>query len=367
MKIMYVTDQFYLHGGIEKMLSLKIKHWIEDYQYEVILCTSEHRGNPFVYPVPDTLQWIDLGIDYDRRKSYFTPQNLSRAWVHYRKLKKLIAHHKPDAVISINYTPEQYFLPFLGRHIPKIKEFHSSGAVLKKEGSFGGKLKSELFNLYNKYDAQVVLNPDEKKYYPFANVVVIPNFVDPVPKEFALREKTVIAAGRIAPVKQFDHLLRAWSLICEKNPEWTLKIFGDGDVRHFDKLKALLHELNLKNAFLMGPSDEMPREMANASLYAMTSSSECFPMVLLEAQQQGLPVLSYDCPNGPRNIITSGIDGMLTPPNEIDIFAQTMQELLGNQQLLETMGAKAKENAQRFEPKVVMEIWNELILKLISN
>jgi len=130
LRILYLTNQFYLHGGIEKILSQKINYLIEEFNYEVVLCTSEHNNRPFVYPLSEKLRHIDLKINYNRSKSYFHPANLLRAMGHYSALKQTIKEVEPDVVVSVNFTPEQYFLPFIAKEIPKVKEFHSSGANL---------------------------------------------------------------------------------------------------------------------------------------------------------------------------------------------------------------------------------------------
>ena len=365
MKILYVTDQIYLHGGIEKMLAQKINYWTAYYGYEVLLCTSEQRNRDFVYGLDTRLKHIDLGINYYRDKSYFHFANLIKSITHFNALRKLIKKEKPDIIISVNYTPEQFILPLIAKQIPKVKEFHSSGVTLIEPKTIFGKLKYQLFLLMGRYEAQVVLNEDEKKYYPFQHLHVIPNFIDLSGKgESVQREKTILAAGRIAAVKQFDHLIKAWSLIALDFPDWQVKIFGDGDEILSAKLNQLIQELKVSNIKMMGPTSHLEQEMQKASIYAMTSASECFPMVLLEAQAAGLPIISYDCPNGPRNIIINNQDGWLTSYNEISIFAEKLGMLIKNEKVRKIMGIVAKQNVAQFSSEIVMKQWNELFIKL---
>lgn len=365
MKILYVTDQLYLHGGIEKMLAQKINYWITFYNYEVVLCTSEQRDHGFVYPVDAKLRYIDLAVNYSRSKSYFHPENLLKSIKHFTALKALVKIEQPDIIVSVNFTPEQFFLPFLAKHIPKVKEFHASGVTFKKPETIAEKLKHQLFLLLDLYQAKVLLNPDEKKYYPFEGLVVIPNFIEINEIKVSVeREKTIIAAGRIAPVKQFDHLIKAWSEIASDFPDWQLKIFGNGDEQLRAQLKQLINELQVFNIQLVRATDDLNEEMQKASIYAMTSATECFPMVLLEAQAAGLPIISYDCPHGPRNIITANREGWLSSHNEISIFAEKLSELIQNENLREAMGKAAKLNALRFSKEKIMKQWNALFLKL---
>lgn len=365
MKILYLTDQFYLHGGIEKMLAQKINNWKRIYGYDVVLCTSEHRNNDFVYPLEAGLKHVDLNIDYHRSKSYFHPLNLIKSWRHFTRLRRLVKKEKPDVIVSANYTPEQFFIPFISRRIPKVKEFHSSGAAVKAPVTFFDKLKYQLFLLFGRYQALVVLNEDEKKYYPFKNLHVIPNFIEKDKiSDPSKRGKIIIAAGRIAPVKQFDHLIKAWSLIAGGLPDWSVKIFGDGDDVLSNQLQALIRQLKVPSISLMGPTSNLPAEMEKASIYAMTSATECFPMVLLEAQASGLPIVSYDCPNGPGNIINADIDGMLTPHNNIEVFSRELKRLAEDEQTREAMSLASKHSIGRFSSENIMNQWNELFLTL---
>lgn len=365
MKILYVTDQIHLHGGVEKMLSQKINYWISNYGYQVVLCTSEQKKRSFIYPLNHKLKHIDLKINYDRQRSYFHPFNLIKSIVHFFLLRHLIFREKPDIVVSVNNTPEQYFLPFLSKGIPKVKEFHSSGITMVFSNNLIGKLKSKLFNLFSRYQALVVLNEDERKYYPFEDIYTIPNFfVKQKRRSSVLTNKTIVAAGRIAPVKQFDHLIKAWGLIASEFPEWEVKIFGNGDNMLCTQLSKLIEDESIPNVYLMGASDNLTNEMEKSSIFAMTSATECFPMVLLEAQAVGLPVISYDCPNGPRNILTHNINGFLSPHNDIKVFAINLSEFIRDSEKRERMKVKSAENIIQFSSENVMEMWDNLIIKL---
>ncbi|MBI9041550.1 glycosyltransferase family 4 protein [Lutibacter sp.] len=366
MKIMYVTDQLYLHGGIEKITTEKMNYLTDNFGYEVILCTSEHKENAFVYKLSKKVRHLDLGINYFRKLSYFHPKNLLKSISHYRALRKLIQQEKPAIIISVNYTPEQFFLPFIAKEIAKVKEFHSSGYVLKTPVNLMDKLKYQMFLLLDKYHIKVVLNDCEKQYYPFKNIEVIPNFIsyNNKLKSTVVKEKTIIAAGRIAPVKQFDHLIKAWSLIATNFPDWRVKIFGDGDAELSLKLEGLIKELKVPNIYLMGATNCLEEEFQKSSCYAMTSATECFPMVLLEAMSQGLPIVSYDCPHGPSTIITDSEDGILVDHNDIDIFANKLAFLISNKDLRDLMSKEAIKKASKFEAKVIMQQWKKLFLNI---
>jgi len=358
MKVVFLMDQLYLHGGAERILSQKINYLISHFHYEVHLITSEQHGNKAVYDLHPELHWHDLQINYERGKSYFSAVNLVKVARHFFKLRKAIGQIKPDVITSVSYSPDQYFLPYLHKKIPKFREFHFSRYSYEPMG-----LHAKLEKTYEKYAAIVVLNKDEKPFFPKHNtVVVIPNFTTFKPGPITAKQKTIIAAGRIAPVKQFDKLIAIWSRLAKTFPDWQLKIFGDGDPDMRGALQRQIAALNIEeNTHLLAATDQIHAEMQNAAIYAMTSANECFPMVLLEAQACGLPIISYDCPTGPRNIVSDGKDGILVPYDDESAFVKNLEKLLSDADLRGSMGKQAQVSVARFSQQAVMEQWRQLI------
>ena len=364
MKLVYYTDQFYRHGGIEKVLSQKLNYFANLDGFEVYLITSQQMKQAFCYSISAKVRHIDLGIDYDITKSYFHPKNLLKVPLHIQKLKKWLKDIKPSNLIVCNYGFDFYFIPFIAKNIKTIKEFHSSRfqraqnipktvyqKVIRKVDSF----------IELKYTYLVLLNGDEKRYYESGNVCIIPNSVRTVQEAYKkTRRRTVIAAGRIAPVKQFDHLIKAWHIVSEIFPEWNLEIYGENYGTTARELEELVKELNAKNVNLMGATDNMQGIMSEASIYALTSSTECFPMVLLESLANGLPIVSYDCPHGPRNIITEDEDGILVEADNIEQFALALSQLMNDEKGRNCMETAAVINIKRFDENDVMEKWLHL-------
>jgi glycosyltransferase involved in cell wall biosynthesis len=360
MKILYCTNQVYEHGGIEKILVQKINCWIQTYAYEVILCTSEQRNKDFVYAIDPKARHIDLGINYKRAKSYFHPINVLKSLIHYFRLKRLINQCKPDVIVSVNHTPEQYFIPLLAGKTPAVKEFHSSGVTLHKPGTILEKFKHQLFLLLGRYTIKVVLNQDEKQYYPFDALEVITNFISLQQSKNIQKEKIIISAGRIAHVKQFDHLISAWSKIAHDAADWKVHIYGDGEAHLKKQLQNQIQKDQVPNIEFKAATQDLDKRMQEGSIYAMTSATECFPMVLLEAQAAGMAIISYDCPNGPRNIITDKENGLLVENQNIDAFAKELKQLILNPAQQKEIQIKAQENISKFSDHKVMKTWDEL-------
>ena len=363
MKILFLTDQIYHHGGIERILSQKINYFIDFYKHDVYLITTEQNSKNPVYNLDNLLNLIDLSINYNREISYFHPKNLIKSIAHFFKLNKEINKIQPDLIISVSTSPEQYFLPFIHKRIPKLKEFHSSRFFYNKNKNW----KQKLDKAFEYYDSLIVLNPDEKEYYKNKNIAIIPNFTDfeSFENKIIIKEKLIIAAGRIAPVKQFDELIKIWKLISNDFPDWKIKIFGNGEPELIFSLNNLIASWNLENSvFILPATSDIELEMQKASIYVMTSETECFPMVLLEAQVSRLPIVSYNCPNGPRNIINNNFDGFLIENYNQELFAEKLSDLMNSEVLLMKMQENAAINVNKFKKEIVMKQWNDLFVNI---
>ena len=151
-------------------------------------------------------------------------------------------------------------------------------------------------------------------------------------------DKVVIAAGRVGDEKGFDGLFGAWKLVVRDPRDRQLKIFGSGSATK--RLKRQIRSLEIEDsAHMMGFTSRLHEEMANASLYVMSSRKEGFPMVLLEAMAVGLPVVSYDCPTGPRDIIREGVDGHVVPDGDTAALAAAMSGLMSDPARRKAYGA----------------------------
>jgi len=368
MKILFLTDQFYLHGGVEKVLSKKLNYLAEIHNYSVYLVTIENKNNNFCYKTSDKVCHSDLGINYYRSKSFFNFFNLLKLPLHIYSLNKKIKEINPDVIVLCNYSFDFYFLPYISNGIKIIKEYHSSRYFYIKNLPNLNYFKKFIHKLNNliekKYDYLVVLNKDEEKYFNSKNTHVIPNpTLSFGYSNYDNRENIIIAAGRIAPVKQFDHLINIWNLISNNYPDWELHLYGGGDKNLLSELQKMIVDLKVSNFILKGTTDELHLKMENASIFALTSATECFPMVILEALSCGLPVIAYDCPHGPRNIISNNNDGILISHNDIESFAEELENMINNFELRKKMSVNAKINIRRFDEITVMQNWIELFKK----
>lgn len=359
MKIVFNTDQIYLHGGIERVMATKANYFINQPNTEVYIVTTEQKNKPPRYLLDNRTTLVDLGINYNREISYYSWENIKKVFKHYRKQKRLFKEIKPDVIISPNFNFDFYWLPFIQKKAKKIKEIHASRYNWKP--TFFNRLNAWI---ERKYDSIVVLNKDEASYFTSNNVVVIPNPIEIQNLTASLDKKQVMAAGRIAPVKGFDQLIEAWEIVFQQHPDWQLHIYGPDYLNTQKQLQQLINKKGLEQVVLFkGNGDNIPQTMLDYSIYAMSSITECFPMVLLEALSVGLPIVSYDCPNGPRNIIENGQSGILVEQGNNKSLSDHLIRLIDNKELRKQIGEKAKERSYLFSTEKIMNLWFSLLIK----
>lgn len=220
---------------------------------------------------------------------------------------------------------------------------------------------------YPRLDAVVTLTDadlrDYRRELPGANgsLVRIPNALPPLGGGAArLDAKTVIAVGRLAPVKRFDRLITAWQEVAARHPDWTLRIVGSGP--QSTRLRTLIEKKGLTGkVILAGRAEDVGTELAQASIFALSSRREGFCLAMVEAMSKGLAVVSFDCPYGPGELITHGYDGVLVPPGDTRALAREILRLIEDPKLRRRLGAQAARTAGRYAPEAVGPRWEALL------
>ena len=226
---------------------------------------------------------------------------------------------------------------------------------------------------YRALDALVVLTEADREDYgevlagSDTRIARITNALPHIPGEpEPERRKIVLGAGRLTWQKGFDLLIDAYVPIARRHPDWQLRIYGDGNRRKRLRRRILRHGV-YNNVFLMGATQRLGEFMSSASLFALSSRYEGFGMVIVEAMSKGLPVVSFDCPRGPAEIIEPGRDGILVPAEDVPSMTRALLELIEDHDERVRFGAAAVEKARRFEIGEIGAQWEALFAELTLN
>lgn len=375
MKIVYCLPSTYNMGGVERIISGKANMFSE-IGYDVSIITTDQQEKRPYFKINDKIKCYDLGINYSHnrqrgliKKLFFFFYN---SYQHKKRLNKLLMELKADIVISTFFN-EMSLLPQIKDGSKKIVEFHFSRPMFrltKRRGLLG---YIDDFMMYRnihalrKYDRFVVLShEDAQNWKELNNISVINNVCTlDIAEKAKLEEHRVISVGRYEYQKGYDRLINAWALISQQVPGWTLHIVGEGSLRSV--LAKVIKDLHLENSvFLDGATHDIDKELSRSSVVAFTSNYEGFLMAIVEAESAGLPVVSFDTPCGPKDIIRDGEDGFLVKNGDIEGLGKRLLFLMQNDGLRKEMGKKAFENSKRFTPGVIMPQWISLFENILK-
>ena len=369
MKIVYNIAGTYNSGGMERVLANKA-NWLVEQGHEVVIVTTDQRGKKPFFSLDERIKCYDLGVNYEENNG----KSFINKLVHYpfkqqkhkRKLTELLQSLKADVVISM-FCNDASFIPSIKDGSKKILEIHFSRFKRLQYGRRGlWKLADEYRSRQDakvaaRFNRFVVLTEEDKEYWEgLKNMCVIGNarsFV--LPKPAKLENKTVIAVGRYSYQKGFERLIAAWHQVCQHVDDWKLHLVGDGELR--EELQQQIEALNLKDKVILGKAEtDMLTVYKNASVLAMSSRYEGLPMVLLEAQAAGLPIVSFQCKCGPKDVIADGVDGFLVNDGDVDALADKLMKLMNDEALRKNMGVAAFERSERYAEDHIMKQWTDL-------
>ena len=377
MKLIYCIASVYNPGGMERVLLNKVRWFVRQGGYELMVVTTDQQGRAPFYEFPPEVQMVDLGINYSldnsrppvaKILSYFRKRR-----IHKEKLTELLMRERADIVVSL-YPSESSFIPGIRDGSKKVLELHynkyfrlqyNRRGLLGLADRYRMRQDERIVRKFDKFD---VLTREDAGYWgALPNLAVIPNAALEIPGQARNDEngarntdsRRVIAVGRLDYQKGFDRLLDAWALIPDEvRKDWTLDIFGQGEWEMMLKEKASVLGIS-DSARINRPTSRIFEEYARSAFLAMSSHYEGLPMVMIEAMACGLPVVSFDYPCGPKDIIREGENGLIVPEGDTAALAKAMARLMGNAELRQLMSEEARKVTSSYSEENIMRKWKQ--------
>ncbi len=360
-------------GGAEKVISNLANLLSENNDVEII-STYKLRNSPAFYISNKvTINYLTTNLEPNKQeiKNALKNFNLIRlVFEAFKSFKILILRKKLmvnaikdldcDIVISTRILHNNWVSRYARKDIIKIAQEHNHHnnnqkyikKLIKSLKSFDYfmPVSRELCDFYNKRISTT-------------KVVYIPNFIDNVSsKTCNLSSKQLISVGRLDPIKGFDDLIDLFNLFYQKHPDWNLHIVGDGSEKEI--LQTKINKLGLsKKITLCGTkySEELENEYLNSSIYIMTSHSESFGLVLLEAANYGLPLIAFDSAQGANEIIENNKNGFLIKDRNAEEMIAKIDELLNDSSKMQYFSKNSKNTALKFSKEAISKEWNKFL------
>lgn len=372
--VAYIIPALYYPSGMERVVILKANYFTEHFGYKVHIILTDGKGKEPSYPLNPAVQIHQLDINFE--SLYGQPvykRALKYLWKqrqYKKKLNECLCRIKPDITIS-TLRREINFINKMKDGSVKIGEIHFNKSnyrdfsdnklpcFIQKTVKFFW--MKQLVRQLHKLKRFIVLTYEDKEcWHELDNVEVIYNPLSFTTDRFSdCNSKQVIAVGRYTYQKGFDRLVPAWEIVNRRHPEWVLKIYGGGNR---EELQAQVDRLGISESCILEPStSDIIGKYCESSIFVLSSRYEGFGMVITEAMSCGVPPVSFDCPCGPKDIISDGEDGLIVKNGNIDDLADKICYLIENDYIRKEMGKKAIVNVQRFDMDNIALQWKKLI------
>lgn len=351
MRILFFINRIANKGGSERV-AVFLANKLAEMGYEIQFISWMGGPNSF-YPLHESISVKALfNDDVNIYRSYI--QTLIR---YNKEVKKF----KPDQIIDVCTALSLISVPMkalLGVRLISWEHFNTR----MNWNAFTPRIARWLAAKFaNNIVALTSSDRDNfTQFFGAINAVAIPNPLTlTVTEKSDLSSKVVLSIGRLMHQKGYDLLLKSWQIVSAKCPDWQLHIVGDGDLK--DVLISEIESLNLQQSvFLFEPTLDVNSHYKRASIFALSSRFEGLPLVLIEAKAYGIPIVSFDCETGPRDIVNHLVDGLLVEPENIQLFAEAMITLIQNPELRKEFSLAALNDLARFDLDGVVEKWQAL-------
>ncbi|MGL5981179.1 MAG: glycosyltransferase family 4 protein [Phocaeicola sp.] len=378
LKIVYCIPSLYIHGGMERVVTIKANYLAEVLGHKVyIIMTDAPNKKPF-FELSSKVEVINLNEDFEQLwgKPFWKKALLyGKLMRNYKKkLTKCLIELKPDITVSM-LRREINFLCNIEDGSKKIGEIHIIREEFRKlNGETKGNIitkfiqyiwNKELLQALKKLDFFVVLTKRDQALWREIALHKIDTISNPLPFYIESRAdctaKSVVIVARYCHEKGFDRLFPAWKKVCEKHPDWTLHIYGDDGPDIRKEIESYGIEPYCK---LYPPTEQIEKELVKHSIFVLSSRFEGFGMVLCEAMACGIPCVAFNCHYGPSEIIRHNEDGLLIEDGNREELAKGIITLIENETLRKQFGAQAHKNIERYHITKIGKEWEALFYKL---
>lgn len=345
MKIVYEIEKLSVFGGMQRIMVEKANELAEHFGHEVALVVLFQEPEEPAYAISGKVKIYRLRLTRWER------------WQVLFALNRLIKRLAPDVLVTCHVFGA--LACKLKMHRAKmVYESHVPRQYMNHQWALSVAEKNA--------DCIVTLTQgDALNYQAAKRVEVLPNFTEITSSSAPdYAAKHCITVGRLSFEKDYPRMFRLWKKVCNEVPGWTLDIFGDGP----DKaaLETLTDQLQLQGHICFhGTRSQIAEEYAKGSLYLSTARFEGFGLSMVEAMACGLPVVAFDCPFGPREIVQNGKTGFLVPINNDALMVETLKQMLSDERLRQTLGSAAWTQAAQFQKEPIMSRWQAILESLV--
>ena len=364
-------------GGIEKSVAALANILCDRYEVE-IACTYKLYDKPsFFIDSRVKIIYLTEGVkpNKDELKAAVSSKNIIKIFsegcksfniLHLRKKTMInyIKNSDSDVIISTRDIFDEWLSIYGKEETLKIGWEHNH---------YHGNMKyaHNIVAVNKNLDYLVLVSDSLRKFYKkkmgnySCKCVYIPNVIESVPDKCAsLNKKKLISVGRLSPEKGYMDLLKIYTLLHKKHPDWTLDIVGDGP--EMGKMLEYIKEHNLDDFVKLHgyqKKDYIDNLLSNSSIYLMTSFTESFGIVLIEAMSHGIPCIAFNSAEGACELINSGENGYLIKNRNINAFVKKVEDLMKNKEERKRVGKAGLKSAKKFTSDVVSQQWFDLIGK----